>query len=334
VGDVRNDFRAAVLAALGHAPEDMEPGRLLRFSTNGRRGDTAGWCLLFEDQRGGVFGCYRQGFSSVWSATDRQRMTPAERAELRRQVEAARAEREAEQRQRWAANHERLRRLWAQCMPLEAGDPAALYLRHRLKANPWPLPACLRFHPALPYWHEEQELGRFPALVAPLVSPVGRIVALHRTYLTPDGRKAGVPEVKKLSGAAGRLAGAAIPLHTPARGVLGVAEGIETALAAWLASSVPVVAAYSAGNVKAYQWPSAAQRLVVFADQGDAGQAAALALQARAAGAGVRCDVLTPRTPGADWCDVWAAREGAELDAMAQSMAEAFEPAHAEGRAP
>lgn len=331
--DARDDFRTAILAALGHAPEDVEPGRLLRFSTNGRRSDTAGWCLLFEDRRGGVFGCYRQGISSVWSATDRRRMTPAERAELRRQVEAARAEREAEQRQRWQANRERLRTLWAQCLALVPGDPVTLYLRRRLNAAPWPLPACLRLHPALPYWHDGHELGRIPALVAPLVSPAGKVLALHRTYLSPDGRKADVPTVKKLTGAAGLLAGAAIPLHRPKAGALGVAEGIETALAAWLASGVPTVAAYSAGNVRAFEWPQDARRLVVFADPGEAGQAAALGLQVRAAGAGVRCNVLTPTTPGADWCDVWAARESSELDRVAGTMADAFEPAHKEGSA-
>ncbi len=31
--DARNDFRVAT----GHAPEDIEPGRLARLSTNGRR---------------------------------------------------------------------------------------------------------------------------------------------------------------------------------------------------------------------------------------------------------------------------------------------------------
>ena len=34
-------------------PEHIEPGRLLRFSTNGKAGDKAGWCRLFEDLRGG-----------------------------------------------------------------------------------------------------------------------------------------------------------------------------------------------------------------------------------------------------------------------------------------
>ncbi|NML13866.1 DUF7146 domain-containing protein [Azohydromonas caseinilytica] len=329
--DFLSHFLSAILALLGHAPETIQPGRIVRFSTNGRRGDKAGWCLLFEDLRGGVFGCYRQGISSVWTAIDRKRMTPAERAELQHRVQAARAEREAEQRQRWAANAQRNAAIWAQCAVLGADDPATRYLQHRLKADLWPLPACLRFHSALPYWHEGQELGRFPALVAPLVSPTGEVLALHRTYLSADGRKANVPAVKKLTGTAGPLAGAAIRLYEPEAGVQGVAEGIETALAAQLASGVATVSAYSALGMKSYVWSPDVRRLVVFADPGEAGQRAAQVLKARAASALVRCDVLTPSTASADWCDVWAARGGAELDRVAESITDAFEPAHQEG---
>ena len=74
-------FRGAILAALGHAPEGIAPGRFHRFATSDRRGDSAGWCKLFDDLRGGVFGCYRQGVSETWSATDRATMTREQRAE-------------------------------------------------------------------------------------------------------------------------------------------------------------------------------------------------------------------------------------------------------------
>lgn len=330
--DARNDFRAAIVAALGHAPEQIEPGRLLRFSTSSKRGDTAGWCLLFEDLRAGIFGCHRQGLSSVWSATERGRMTPAEQAALQAQVQAAKAQREAAQRQQWHENAQRIDRLWAQCHELVPGDPVTRYLKRRLKAAVWPLPACLRYAHALPYWCEGKELGRYPAMVVPLVSLAGKVVALHRTYLTADGRKADVPQVKKLTGACASLAGTAIALHQPdERGVIGVAEGIETALAAWLASGVPTVACYSAGGIKAYAWPREVQRIVVFADHDEAGMQAAQFLQARAAGSLLRCDVLAPRTKGADWADVWAAREGAELDRINDMTTGLFESAHHEG---
>ncbi len=306
--DPHGDFRAAILAALGHAPECIEPGRFQRFATSARRGDVAGWCKLFTDLRGGVFGCYRLGVSETWSAADKAMMTRGERAELARQVMAATAEREAQQRELWAENARRIARMWAECRPLVPGDPATLYLKRRAFGGVWPLPECLRLHRGLPYWHEGEKLGAYAAMVAPLTAPDGRMVALHRTYLQRDGRKAEVPAVRKMTGAAGPLAGACIPLFKPAQGCIGIAEGIETALAAWCASDVPTVAAYSAGNLAAWHWPAGVRRLVVFADHDAAGIEAAGKLQGRALRAGLQASVMTPTDAGADWCDVWADR--------------------------
>lgn len=301
--DPIQSFRAAILAALGHAPEVIEPGRFTRFGPRG-----ACWCKLFDDLRGGVFGDWRSGHTEAWTAIDRHLMTRQQRVELARQVEAATRERMAEQRRRWADNGKRIAQIWARCKPLVPGDAITLYLKHRGLGGVWPLSQCLRHHPALPYWHEGRELGTYAAMVAPLTAPDGRVVALHRTYLTCDGRKAPVPTVKKLTGAAGPLTGASIALCKPERGVLGIAEGIETALAAWCASGVPTAAAYCAGSLAAFQWPPSVQRLVIFADHDKAGREAADTLRARALRAYLRCDVLTPTTEGTDWCDVWAQR--------------------------
>lgn len=302
--DVDN-FRVAILAALGNAPELIEPGRIHRFSTSARASDKAGWCQLFEDGRAGVFGDFRSGMSSVWTAHRREQTTQAVRAETAWQLAQAKAKREAQQRLRQADNAQRNAALWANSTPVADGDPVSLYLRRRGLAGP--VPEHLRLHPRLIYW-DGGDRGAWPAMVAPLVSPAGRVLALHRTYLTADGCKAPVPTVKKLTGAAGSLAGACIPLHDPQRGVIGIAEGIETAQAAHLASGLPTVAAYCAGSLAAYVWPPGVRRIVVFADADRAGAAAALSLKARAMRAGVSAVVLTPTTPGADWCDVWAQR--------------------------
>lgn len=304
--DLLQAFREAILAALGHAPEMIEPGRFHRFATSDRRADDAGWCKLFDDMRGGVFGCYRAGISESWQAERDPPMTREQRSVLARQVAEATAERDRQQRQQWAENSKRIARLWAQCVPLVPGDAATLYLKRRGFAGVWPLPACLRFHRALPCWDGDKKIGDFPAMVAPLTAPDGRVVALHRTFLASDGRKAEIRSPKKLTGTSGPLGGACIRLHEPAHGVLGVAEGIETALAARLASSVPTVAAYCAGNLAAWQWPSSVQRMVIFADADTAGRDAAEALRTRAVAARLQCQVLTPTTDGADWCDVWA----------------------------
>jgi phage/plasmid primase-like uncharacterized protein len=310
-------FRAAILAALGYAPDVIEPGQLHRFPTSDKRRDDAGWCKLYADLRGGVFGCNRAGISETWHANDGRAMTREQRAELARQVAEATADRVRVQREQWAENAQRIARLWAQCVPLVPGDPVTLYLKGRGFGGVWPLPECLRLHRALPCWDGDEKIGTFPAMVAPLVAPDGRVVALHRTYLTADGRKAEVRSPKKLTATAGPLAGACIPLHEPPRGVIGIAEGIETALAAWLASGVPTVAAYCAGNLAAWQWPANVQRIVIFADSDRAGREAADTLRARALAGRLQCNVMTPTEEGADWADVWEWRGAVSIEGAA-----------------
>ena len=317
----RDDFHTAVLAALGAAPELIDPGKLHRFSLNGKRADTAGWCQLFEDGRTGVFGDFRTGLSSVWTARRRDLMTPAERAELARTMARAQAERQRGQADAWVTEAPRLARLWANCRPVPAdgsgADPVTLYLRHRLvlaAGDTLAVPQALRWHPGLEYHHEGQGVGRWPAMVAAITSPAGELVALHRTWLAPEGRKAPTPgPVKKLSRAAGLVMGGCIRLATPAAGLLGIAEGIETAMAACCASPVPTVAAYSAGALAAWQWPGELRRLVIFADADPAGAGAADKLRQRARAAGLAVSVMTPTTAGADWCDVWANRGTVEV---------------------
>ena len=314
-----NQFRATVFAALGNAPESIEPGRLHRFSTNGKRGDKAGWCQFFADGRAGVFGCWREGTQGVWTATDRRNMSPVQTAELARQVKAAAAAREAAKRAGWGEAADRLAALWTACEPVSADgtgtDPVTLYLRHRLALPPGDalaVPEVLRLHPDLAYHHDGVTAGRWPAMVAVLQGPDGAGVALHRTWLTTDGRTAPTPgPVKKLTPAAGPVMTGCIRLAWPgeeAGDVLGIAEGIETALAARQASGVPTVAAYSASALSAWQWPRGLKRLVIFADADPAGADAAQSLKVRAMQAGLKVALMTPTRPGADWCDVWAKR--------------------------
>jgi putative DNA primase/helicase len=101
-----------------------------------------------------------------------------------------------------------------------------------------------------------------------------------------------------------------------------VAEGIETALCAGAASALPVVATYSAGCMGGYQWPQVVRRLVIFADNdaSGTGQAAARKLEARAHAAGLAVSVLIPQTPGEDWADVYARRDLATVEAVADSL--------------
>ena len=313
MADPCDEFQRAIMATLSWAPDRIEQGRVCHFSTNGRRSDRAGWYRLFEDMSGGVFGCHRSGIVQTWRAAEHLTMTVEERAQQARRVRAAVTERQKDQRKQWVRNARCIDEVWRCTVSLKSGDPVSRYLARR-GFDHWPLPAVLRLHPALPYWQESKKVGVYPAMVAPIVAPNGRIVALHRTYLTDDGCKANVPSPKKVTGAAGRLAGASIPLQKPMRGCIGIAEGIETALAAWCGSEVPTVAAYCSGNLAQWHWPTGVQRLVIFADADSAGREAAETLRARASKARLSVDMLIPSDPGADWCDVWAARHAVMIE--------------------
>ena len=293
------DFLGTITAALGYGPKHLEPGKFHRFGPR-----KSGWAKLFTDCLGGVFGDYRQNLSSLWIARENQ--TPAELAAMRREMQQAMRQRAAEQRGQWAKHFASNATMWAATQP--AGDVIRSYLAARGLAD-WRIPSSIRQHPGLAYWHtddygELHNLGTFPAMLAPIVGSDGTLLAIHRTYLG-DGSKADVPTPKKLTSAAGPLAGACIALAAPRGGVIGVAEGIETAAAASLGSGLPVVAAYCANALAAFVWPRGIERLVIFADHDLAGTQAAAVLAQRADKAGINTKILTPSNPGSDWADVY-----------------------------
>ena len=148
----------------------------------------------------------------------------------------------------------------------------------------WPLPArcTLRAHPGVAYFADGQLVDRFPALIADVRDIEGALVTVHVTYMR-DGRKLADRETRKLlSPLVGRV-GCAVQL-LPATATLGVAEGLEDALAAHALNGVPVWAALNAGQLGKFEPPVCVERLIVYADRDDAGMVAAMKLQERMQG--------------------------------------------------
>jgi hypothetical protein len=101
---------------------------------------------------------------------------------------------------------------------------------------------------------------------------------IHRTCLLEDG-SGKAPAGKKMLGA---IAEAAVRLFPIAEeGHLGIAEGIETALAAHAIFSQPVWAALSADGLARFRWPEGTRCVTIYADAGDAGRQAAATLSDR-----------------------------------------------------
>lgn len=86
----QQDFAQAMRQAGLTPPADIQADQWTRFPGIGHehnRADTAGWCKLFADGRGGVYGDWRQGLCENWF--DRQahsQMSLAQRTELQTQT--------------------------------------------------------------------------------------------------------------------------------------------------------------------------------------------------------------------------------------------------------
>ncbi len=190
--------------------------------------------------------------------------------------------------------------LWRGSEPAR-GTPAELYLTARA------LPAlaassALRFRADTPH----PEGGRYSALIALVSAPDGTPLAVHRTFITRDGRKATVEPVKA---SLGPVWGGAIRLndHDP-RQPLAIGEGIESAGAAGVLLGSPAWAALSAGNMaKGLVLPPEARRVVIAADPDEAGREAARDAWTRWTAEGREVRVAVP-DDGGDFNDLLMAR--------------------------
>jgi hypothetical protein len=128
-----------------------------------------------------------------------------------------------------------------------------------------PPPCSIRFHPELYY---DRHLS-YPAMVCVVRNAAGRVVAIHRTWITTNGNGT-FHKVRKMLGP---VAGAAVRLGDGPDIV--VAEGIETALSAVELFSWPSYAALSAPGVRTLKLPPHVRRIVIAADGDDEGRDAA-----------------------------------------------------------
>lgn len=214
-----------------------------------------------------------------------------------------------------------IEKVWMEAM--NPHDPSAAPLRRYLAgrglSDEGLAIRTLRMHPGLSYWENGHRTACYPAMIAPVTSPRGELVTLHRTYLTEDGTKAPVAAPRKLMAYPEdlRLAGSAIRLArlTP-DGTLGLAEGIETALAVMLMTGEPAWAAISAGMMERFEPPPDVEHLTIWADRdrSETGERAAKRLALRLKDRGVTTQVVVPEqeipagVSGIDWLDVLSAQ--------------------------
>lgn len=219
---------------------------------------------------------------------------------------------------------ERMAQQLRECIPVRLGDPVDRYLRSRV-GGLVKVPPGILLHRKLAYWQapdtpgeKPRLLGHFSAMVTPGFDPSGRLVQLHKTYLTDDGKKANVDSVKKLDRGIGANSFALriMPVHGD---TLGVSEGIETGIRAHVLHGVPVWPCHSSTVLGNFVLPEAlrgqVRRLIIFRDNDpdrqrpdgsiyNAGLHAANAASAAARRQGLVPVVVMPRETGMDMANL------------------------------
>ncbi|MES2078603.1 MAG: toprim domain-containing protein [Pseudomonadota bacterium] len=173
---------------------------------------------------------------------------------------------------------------WSEAKEVVEGDPVFRYLRSRIPGFSQ-VPAVIRFHPAMPFYgvppegaYVGRDYGLHPCMVSAVVDENGRCCNIHRTFLTTEGKKLALQEpdpddptilvdlpAKKLMPSIDAKH-YQIRLAKPQEGLLGIAEGIETALAAMVYSGVPTWSVVATTGMVNFLIPEAITRLVIFAD--------------------------------------------------------------------
>jgi phage/plasmid primase-like uncharacterized protein len=211
---------------------------------------------------------------------------------------------------------ELLRDTWKASLPWDEQKPSLVkaYLQSR-GLNPEMLPKNMpfRFHPAMPYWEDEVYLGRHPAMLALVSGADGNPVTMHRTFLTKDGKKASLPYPKKFMPYPSdrNLTGGAVRL-CQSEPVLGIAEGIETALAVRQATGMAVWAALSCTLLERVEPPTGTRHVAIWGDldrKGVGGDSARKLIE-RLSAQGIAASLHMPPAlllgdgKGIDWLDV------------------------------
>ncbi len=221
--DYSDSFREAIQAKGMTPPVCIRPGVKHRFPGVGKKSSNeAGWCFLFPDGRGGIFGDYSSGLYEVWQANRDQPMTQQERVAFRRKIAQAKREAEKVRQDNQAAAARRAFKIWEAAKPAKEDHP--YLIKKRMK------PSGLR----------QNEDGR---LVAPLWDAEGMLHSIQ--FINEDGEKRFLRN--------GRIEACHFFIgDKPKPGDnICIAEGIATAASIHAATGFPVAVAFNAGNLKA-----------------------------------------------------------------------------------
>mgnify|MGYP000583769946 CR=1 FL=1 len=197
-----------------------------------------------------------------------QKVTPA----MKRQYEKNLQEQKELEEREIAKRNIALNNVAKKCTHITENEGVMNYLRKRgLKGDFNLLPNCLYAHSMLMHISEDKERSFWPALIGAVTNSDYETTTLHRHYVTPQGLKAPVDMAKKMMMPnVKNMAGGSIKLDAPAyiqgKGLLGVCEGLETALAVREATGMPMWCGIDANKMRAMDIPDDVTTIFIWGD--------------------------------------------------------------------
>ena len=219
-------------------------GKLHRFRVEGDGNNTRnGYYVLHADGiPAGEFGCWKRNVSEPWCARDRRELTPEQNREIQERINAARKEREQEQRKREGEAAKAANLLWQSAVDVEGDDHPYLQRKgvvsHGLRLASWPIR------------NAKGETFREIAgvLLVPVMSASGRIMSLQAIFPATDDKLGRDKDF--LPG--GKKGGGFFMIGRPeARGTVAICEGYATGATIHALTGWCVVVAFDAGNLPA-----------------------------------------------------------------------------------
>ena len=187
-------------------------------------------------------------------------------------------------------------RMWSRSTAVPS-TPADQYLAGRALSG---LTKCKSLRFLGDCWHEQG--CKLPAMIALVLDVSGQPIAVHRTYLTRDGKKAVITPVKSSLGPVG---GGAVRLTSdPTPLALVIGEGIETSASAGLLFGLPAWAALFAGNLSSVLLPPEVRAVTIAADADVPGARGARDAARRWRAEGRHVQIATPNVAGQDFNDL------------------------------
>lgn len=209
-------------AGMSYPDKDMAPGSLTRFSTDeGKVGDLAGFCKVFPDGVGAVFGCNRAGSKFTWQMrdTDAPKPSNADLQAARIRSDQARQQADADLAKQRSTAAAIAARIWSEASEIE---PSNDYIRRKGIS-----PSGAR-------------QDRDGSIALPVFCPDGELQSLQ--FIGINGVKRFLPKAKMKGG---RLIIGELENGKP----IILAEGWATACSIREATGEPVVVGFSGSNM-------------------------------------------------------------------------------------